>query len=114
MAKKKTASRHATPRGLRGVSKATKPSRRGRAAASESADPPPQPRLSARSENTTIVGVGASAGGLEAFSSMVRALPADTGLAVGLVQHLAPQHESALTTLLASHTTMPVVEVTEG
>ena len=62
----------------------------------------------------TIVGVGASAGGLEAFSSLVRALPQNPGFAVVLVQHLAPQHESALPTLLASYTSMPVVQVTEG
>src|SRR5262245_57717442 len=66
------------------------------------------------SGEVTIVGVGASAGGLEAFSSMVRALPAKPGFALVLVQHLAPQHESALPTLLTSYTTMPVVQVTEG
>ena len=66
------------------------------------------------SDEVTIVGVGASAGGLEAFSSMVRALPRKPGFAIVLVQHLAPQHESALPTLLTSYTTMPVVQVTEG
>ncbi len=66
------------------------------------------------SEEVTIVGVGASAGGLEAFSSMIRALPSTPGFAIVLVQHLAPQHESALPTLLASYTSMPVVQVTEG
>jgi len=66
------------------------------------------------SDEVTIVGVGASAGGLEAFSSMVRALPANPGLAIVLVQHLARQHESALPTLLTSYTSMPVVQVTEG
>jgi two-component system CheB/CheR fusion protein len=64
--------------------------------------------------DVTIVGVGASAGGLEAFSAMLRALPSDPGIAIVLVQHLAPQHESALPALLTSHTTMPVVQVTEG
>src|SRR4249919_2390130 len=63
-------------------------------------------------DDVTIVGVGASAGGLEAFSSMVRALPSKPGFA--LVQHLAPQHESALPTLLTSYTTMPVLQVTDG
>jgi two-component system CheB/CheR fusion protein len=62
----------------------------------------------------TIVGVGASAGGLEAFSSMLRALPPKPGFAVVLVQHLAPQHESALPTLLASYTSMTVLQVTDG
>ena len=65
-------------------------------------------------DEVTIVGVGASAGGLEAFSSMVRALPPKPGFALVLVQHLAPQHESALPTLLTSYTTMPVLQVTDG
>src|SRR5688572_22271556 len=65
-------------------------------------------------DDVTIVGVGASAGGLEAFSSMVRALPPKPGFALVLVQHLAPQHESALPKLLTSYTTMPVLQVTDG
>src|SRR5262245_56181359 len=65
-------------------------------------------------DEVTIVGVGASAGGLEAFSSMIRVLPSKPGFAVVLVQHLAPQHDSALPTLLTSYTPMPVVQVTEG
>ena len=62
----------------------------------------------------TVVGVGASAGGLDAFSQLLQHLPTDGNLAVVFVQHLAPQHESALATLLASQTTMPVVQATEG
>jgi two-component system CheB/CheR fusion protein len=61
-----------------------------------------------------IVGVGASAGGLEAFTAVLRSLPARPGLAIVFVQHLAPQHESALASLLAAHSTLPVVQVTEG
>ncbi len=61
-----------------------------------------------------IVGVGASAGGLEAFTVLLRHLPADTGMGFVLVQHLDPQHESALTHLLARATTMPVCEVTQN
>ncbi len=41
-------------------------------------------------EEFPIVGVGASAGGLEAFTQLLKALPADTGMAFVLVQHLAP------------------------
>ena len=44
----------------------------------------------------SVVGIGASAGGLEAFEQLLRALPHDTGLAFVLVQHLAPSHESIL------------------
>src|SRR5215475_9649069 len=62
----------------------------------------------------SIVGVGASAGGLEAFEQLLAALPADTGMAFVLVQHLAPKHESILSELLAKSTKMPVMEVSEG
>lgn len=58
-----------------------------------------------------IVGVGASAGGLEAFVQLLSALPSDTGMAFVLVQHLDPVHESLLPELLAGHTLMPVVTV---
>ncbi len=58
-----------------------------------------------------VVGVGASAGGLEAFSQLLAALPDDTGMAFVLVQHLDPIHESLLPELLAKHTAMPVITV---
>lgn len=57
-----------------------------------------------------IVGIGASAGGLEAMMQLLRELPADTGMAFVLVQHLDPTHESALSSLLARATEMPVME----
>jgi len=59
-----------------------------------------------------IAGVGASAGGLEALTELLRHLPVDTGMGFVVVQHLDPQHESALTTLLSRATRMPVSEVT--
>ena len=58
-----------------------------------------------------IVGVGASAGGLEAFSQMLSALPVDTGMAFVLVQHLSPSHASLLAEILSRTTKMPVMEV---
>jgi two-component system, chemotaxis family, CheB/CheR fusion protein len=58
-----------------------------------------------------IVGVGASAGGLEAFTQMLGALPVDTGMAFVLVQHLAPKHASLLAEILSRTTAMPVTEV---
>ena len=61
-----------------------------------------------------IVGVGASAGGLEAFTSFLKALPADTGMAFVLVQHMDPAHESLLNRLLAKDTAMPVIQVKDG
>ncbi len=61
-----------------------------------------------------VVGIGASAGGLEAFTELLKHLPTDTGMGFVLVQHLDPQHESALTQLLARVTSMPVCEVTDN
>ncbi len=61
-----------------------------------------------------IAGVGASAGGLEAFTHLLENLPADTGMAFVLVQHLAAKHESMLTDLLSKVTPLPVREVKDG
>ena len=58
-----------------------------------------------------IVGVGASAGGLEAFRQLLGALPTDTGMAFVLVQHLDPSHESMLAELLTKSSRLPVSEV---
>jgi len=61
-----------------------------------------------------IVGVGASAGGLEAFTQLFKNLPGDLGMAFVLIQHLAPAHESMLTALLSKAISMPVKEVKDG
>ena len=61
-----------------------------------------------------IVGIGASAGGLEAFTSFLTNTPSDSGLAFILVQHLSPDHKSILTDLLAKTTSMPVLEAEDG
>ena len=66
------------------------------------------PQETAQRPSFPIVGIGASAGGLEAFTQLIRHLPADSGMAFVLVQHLDPQHESALTTLLGRATDLPV------
>jgi chemotaxis response regulator CheB len=52
--------------------------------------------LAAEAGGLSVVGVGASAGGLEAFTQLLRGLPDEPGFAVVFVQHLAPQHDSAL------------------
>jgi two-component system CheB/CheR fusion protein len=64
-----------------------------------------------RNGNLIAVGVGASAGGLEAFTELLTHLPPSTGMAFILVQHLDPHHESALPELLAGKTNMPVIRV---
>ena len=61
-----------------------------------------------------VVGVGASAGGLEAFLQLLKHLPADTGMAFVLIQHLDPKHESRLVELLAKVSALPVQLATEG
>lgn len=61
-----------------------------------------------------VVGIGASAGGLEAFMQLLHALPEDTGMAFVLVQHLDPRHDSKLVELLGKSTRMPVLEATHG
>jgi two-component system, chemotaxis family, CheB/CheR fusion protein len=61
-----------------------------------------------------IVGVGASAGGLEAFTQLLQPLPATPGLSFVLVQHLDPAHESLLTGLLSHVTPMPVQQIRDG
>ena len=61
-----------------------------------------------------VVAVGASAGGLEAFTALLRRLPVDTGLAFVFIQHLAPQHSSMLAKLLSRETEMPVHQVEDG
>lgn len=58
-----------------------------------------------------IVTVGASAGGLDALEKLFGGLPADSGAAYVVIQHLSPDHKSMMTTLLARHTAMPVVLV---
>src|SRR5437868_12042920 len=61
-----------------------------------------------------IVGIGASAGGLEAFSDLLHHLPEKTGMAFVLVQHLDPTHGSVLPEILERKTTIPVEEITDG
>src|SRR5437870_10399808 len=89
---------------------AVKPSHSKKETAKAVSQPSPQPQ----NRPTSIAGIGASAGGLEAFEQLLAALPEDTGMAFVLVQHLAPKHESILSELLSRSSRMPVVEVREG
>ena len=61
-----------------------------------------------------VVGIGGSAGALDAFTRLLHGLPNDTGMAFVIVQHLDPHHESQLPEILATHTTMPVHVVEDG
>jgi two-component system, chemotaxis family, CheB/CheR fusion protein len=66
------------------------------------------------SEPFPIVGIAASAGGLEAFMQLLKQLPGDTGMGFVLIQHLAPDHQSFLSQILARITQMPVCEGQTG
>ncbi len=113
MAKRKAAaeSKKRTARGA--VADKRRPSRPAALHARSEEPVAPDPEDSPRAD-FPIVGVGASAGGLEALSEFLKALPARTGIAVVVVQHLAPQHESALTQILSKANTMPVLEASDG
>jgi chemotaxis methyl-accepting protein methylase len=60
-----------------------------------------------------IVGIGCSAGGLEALEAFLRNVPADSGIAFVIVQHLDPSHTSALAELLQRVTSIPVAEAVD-
>ena len=72
--------------------------------------------LAAGTPVVTIVGIGASAGGLAAFEAFFSAMPAHTepGIAFVLVQHLAPDHKSILSELVRRFTSMQVLDIEEG
>ena len=61
-----------------------------------------------------IVGIGASAGGLDAFRSFFSEMPVDSGMAFVLVQHLDPDYNSALADIISDCTAMPVEKATDG
>src|ERR1700738_1443240 len=61
-----------------------------------------------------IVGIGASAGGLESFSELIARVPADMGMAYVFVQHLDPRHGSLLVKILSKRAGIPVEEAREG
>lgn len=83
--------------------------RRSRYADLPSASPP-----TGHAGTVRVVGIGASAGGLDAFTDLVSAIPAETGLAFVLIQHLDPRHVSLLAEILAGATKIPVQEVVDG
>ena len=86
------------------------------------AKPPRRPRTGAAQKHVTakleaafpVVASGASAGGLGAFRTLLAALPAESGMAFVLVQHLDPSHTSMMVELLSPCTAMPVLEAGEG
>jgi len=68
----------------------------------------------ARSDlNFPVVGMGASAGGIDALKTFFSHMPAKPGMAFVVVVHLSPNHESVLDRILQSSTRMPVMQVTK-
>ncbi|WP_260349820.1 chemotaxis protein CheB [Alloyangia mangrovi] len=72
------------------------------------------PAQTGDSERLCIVGIGASAGGLEAIREMLTAARATSNLAYVVIQHLDPNHESLLAELLARHTELRVRQASGG
>lgn len=80
----------------------------------ETSPPSPQePKDDTGRRSPVVVGIGASAGGLDAFKRFFVAVPDATGVAFVLIQHLDPTHESLTAELLSKYTTMPVVQATD-
>lgn len=79
-------------------------------------NPSPRDDVSRQDEEKIypIAAIGASAGGLEAFTKLIAALPADVQLSFILLQHLSPNHESMLQALIAKVTHLPVVDARDG
>lgn len=71
-------------------------------------------KVSVNVQPSVVVGIGASAGGLEALQQFLTFLPADTGMAFVIIQHLSPDHKSLLADILGKYTSMPVIEAQDG
>jgi two-component system CheB/CheR fusion protein len=83
-----------------------------------SAPPAPEDAVQGKDDRVrlgfSVVGIGASAGGLEAFKRFFKTMPPDSGMAFILIPHLDPKHDSLMVELVARQTAMNVVEASEG
>ena len=94
------------------MKKALRPLRRKAPAQAKSVRTVPAvPLAQVGSETVRIVGIGASAGGLEALEAFLKHVPAGSGLSFVIVQHLDPTHEGIMVELLQRATTMPVAQI---
>ncbi|SEA16502.1 two-component system, chemotaxis family, CheB/CheR fusion protein [Arachidicoccus rhizosphaerae] len=73
---------------------------------------PPEKQLSAN--KFLVIGIGASAGGLDAFKKIVSSIDPESGMAFILVQHLQPEHESILPDILEKFSKIPVVAIKDN
>ena len=83
-------------------------------AAKNGPEPAPMPRPTVTRAALAVVGIGASAGGLDACSKLVAAIQPGSGMAFVLVQHLDPTHASMVTELLTGRTALTVLEAEDG
>ncbi len=112
IAKPALAQKPAKPARSRGKTTTTTPTKaRAKAKAGSTAAKPLVPEAEVPKPLFPIVGIGASAGGLEAFTHFLQNLPVNTGMGFVLVQHMAPRAHSMLPEILAKTTAMPVTEV---
>jgi two-component system CheB/CheR fusion protein len=74
----------------------------------------PRPEEAAPSNDVPVVGVGASAGGIEALEGFFRGLPSKPGLGIVVVTHLSPERESRLHEIIARLTELPVAVAADG
>ena len=65
-------------------------------------------------DNLFIVGIGASAGGLDALQELINNVPQNSGLVFVIIQHLSPNYKSLMAEILSKHTSMRVFEAEEG
>jgi two-component system, chemotaxis family, CheB/CheR fusion protein len=71
-------------------------------------------KVTSRVPCALVVGLGASAGGLEPLERFFTHVPLDMGISYVVVQHLSSDHPSILARIIAQHTKMPVVELVDG
>ena len=76
--------------------------------------PVKKPRRDTKTETVPIIGIGASAGGLEALEGLFAHMPSDISAAFVVIQHLDPKHKSIMGSLLRKYTSMRIVEIEDG
>jgi len=74
-------------------------------------EPSPLPKESLDADDVPVVGIGASAGGIDALRRLLQNLHPGCGMALVIIQHLLPTHESALAEILGRNTSLPVTQI---
>src|SRR5262245_42497806 len=116
MKRKSSSARHSKARGVRQAKPVvTALASERRKGAKDAGAKATSPRVRPdRATGFPVVGVGSSAGGLEALEELFRDMPNNTGMAFVVVSHLHPGHTSMLPELLGKATKLPVVEASDG